>query len=142
MAIPEAKKEKRQRLCKSGFCDRKCPTTNPVLATPNQAGDTAVYLFTSGTTGLPKAAPSSHRKWFKAYGGFGHMCLSLTSDDVIYVTLPFYHGTALLVCWGLRWQEGQPSRYVANLAPLNSGMMCVATMPPALVMSANFAVTC
>lgn len=78
----------------------KCPTTNPVLATPNQAGDTAVYLFTSGTTGLPKAAPSSHRKWFKAYGGFGHMCLSLTSDDVIYVTLPFYHGTALLVCWG------------------------------------------
>lgn len=78
----------------------KCPTTNPVLATPNQAGDTAVYLFTSGTTGLPKAAPSSHRKWFKAYGGFGHMCLSLTPDDVIYVTLPFYHGTALLVCWG------------------------------------------
>ncbi len=79
---------------------REVPSNNPVLATPNLAGDTAVYLFTSGTTGLPKAAPSSHRKWFKAYGGFGHMSLGLTPDDVIYVTLPFYHGTALLVCWG------------------------------------------
>jgi citronellyl-CoA synthetase len=79
---------------------RNVPGTNPVLATPNMAGDIAVYLFTSGTTGLPKAAPSSHQKWFKAYGGFGHISLGLTPDDVLYVTLPFYHGTALLVCWG------------------------------------------
>ncbi|GAA3946812.1 long-chain-acyl-CoA synthetase [Allohahella marinimesophila] len=64
------------------------------------AGDTAVYLFTSGTTGLPKAAPSSHLKWFKAYGGFGHMALALKPDDVVYVPLPLYHGTGLLVCWG------------------------------------------
>lgn len=79
---------------------RKYPDQNPRLDESNRAGDVAVYLFTSGTTGLPKAAPSSHRKWFKAYGGFGHMSLGMTPQDVMYVTLPFYHGTALLVCWG------------------------------------------
>lgn len=73
---------------------------NPTLTDPPRLGDTAIYLFTSGTTGLPKAAPGSHRKFVKAYGGFGLMSLGMTSDDVIYVTLPFYHGTALLVCWG------------------------------------------
>lgn len=73
---------------------------NLKLTDPPRLGDTVVYLFTSGTTGLPKAAPGSHRKFIKAYGGFGLMSLAMTPDDVIYVTLPFYHGTALLVCWG------------------------------------------
>ncbi len=74
--------------------------SNPELSDPPQAGDTALYLFTSGTTGLPKAAPSSHRKWFKAFGSLGHMSLAMQPEDVMYVTLPLYHGTGLLVCWG------------------------------------------
>ena len=73
---------------------------NPSLLEEPRMGDTSVYLFTSGTTGLPKAAPCSHRKFIKAYGGFGLMSLAMTPEDVLYVTLPFYHGTALLVCWG------------------------------------------
>src|SRR5690606_40781033 len=59
-----------------------------------------LYVFTSGTTGLPKATMINHKKWLKAYGSFGHMCLSMKPDDVLYVTLPFYHATALVVCWG------------------------------------------
>lgn len=74
--------------------------TNPALADPPRLGDTAIYLFTSGTTGLPKAAPGSHRKFVKAYGGFGLMSLAMEPEDVLYCTLPLYHGTALLVCWG------------------------------------------
>lgn len=74
--------------------------TNPVLSNPPKMGDTAIYLFTSGTTGLPKAAPGSHRKFVKAYGGFGLMSLAMEPEDVLYCTLPLYHGTALLVCWG------------------------------------------
>ena len=70
------------------------------IPNPPTMGDTAVYLFTSGTTGLPKAAPGSHRKFIKAYGGFGLMSLAMKPDDVLYCTLPLYHGTALLVCWG------------------------------------------
>ena len=73
---------------------------NPELADPPKMGDTAIYLFTSGTTGLPKAAPGSHRKFIKAYGGFGLMSLAMEPEDVLYCTLPLYHGTALLVCWG------------------------------------------
>jgi len=73
---------------------------NPVLSDPPRTGDTAIYLFTSGTTGLPKAAPGSHNKFLKAYGGFGLMSLSMKPDDVFYCTLPLYHGTGLVVCWG------------------------------------------
>lgn len=73
---------------------------NPTLIDEPRMGDISVYLFTSGTTGLPKAAPCSHHKFIKAYGGFGLMSLAMTPEDVLYVTLPFYHGTALLVCWG------------------------------------------
>ncbi|ABC32405.1 Acyl-CoA synthetases (AMP-forming)/AMP-acid ligases II [Hahella chejuensis KCTC 2396] len=83
-----------------GAMIKNYPDVNPVISDHPLAGDTAVYLFTSGTTGLPKAAPSSHRKWFKAYGGFGHMSLALTEKDVVYAPLPLYHGTGLLVCWG------------------------------------------
>ncbi|WP_336366219.1 long-chain-acyl-CoA synthetase [Marinobacter sp. C2H3] len=71
-----------------------------VLDQPPTLGDTAVYLYTSGTTGLPKAAPGSHKKFVRAYGGFGLMSLAMTPEDVLYCTLPLYHGTALLVCWG------------------------------------------
>ncbi|RBP28316.1 citronellyl-CoA synthetase [Marinobacter pelagius] len=74
--------------------------TRPLVSNPPTMGDTAIYLFTSGTTGLPKAAPGSHRKFVKAYGGFGMMSLAMEPEDVLYCTLPLYHGTALLVCWG------------------------------------------
>jgi len=70
------------------------------LIDPPRTGDTAIYLFTSGTTGLPKAAPGSHNKFLKAYGGFGLMSLSMKPEDVFYCTLPLYHGTGLVVCWG------------------------------------------
>lgn len=76
------------------------PSAPPDVSDPPTMGDIAVYLFTSGTTGLPKAAPGSHRKFIKAYGGFGLMSLGMEPDDVLYCTLPLYHGTALLVCWG------------------------------------------
>ncbi|WP_020406307.1 long-chain-acyl-CoA synthetase [Hahella ganghwensis] len=76
------------------------PKNNPIIDDRPVAGDTAIYLFTSGTTGLPKATPCSHLKWFRAMGGMGYMSLSLTPDDVMYVPLPLYHGTGLVVCWG------------------------------------------
>lgn len=73
---------------------------NLILRDPPKMGDTAIYLFTSGTTGLPKAAPGSHNKYLKAFGGFGLMSLSMKPEDVLYCTLPLYHGTALVICWG------------------------------------------
>tara|TARA_R110001592_G_scaffold204098_1_gene454093 strand:- start:1625 stop:3475 length:1851 start_codon:yes stop_codon:yes gene_type:complete len=62
--------------------------------------DAACYFYTSGTTGLPKAAVMTHGRFMKAYGGAGLACLQLSKKDRVYVTLPFYHGTALAIAWG------------------------------------------
>ena len=72
---------------------------NPASTGTVVTGDGLFYIYTSGTTGLPKAAIFSHGRFMKAYGGFGYS-LQLGRNDVIYVTLPFYHATAMVVCWG------------------------------------------
>jgi len=63
-------------------------------------GDPCFHLFTSGTTGLPKAAVIRHIRWIKAMGAFGFMALGFKPGQVLYNVLPFYHGTALSVAWG------------------------------------------
>jgi fatty-acyl-CoA synthase len=57
----------------------------------------AMYLYTSGTTGLPKAAVVTNQRFLLACFAFGKILLEATSDDVNYVCLPLYHGTAQ---WG------------------------------------------
>uniref|UniRef100_A0A8C6VH83 long-chain-fatty-acid--CoA ligase n=1 Tax=Naja naja TaxID=35670 RepID=A0A8C6VH83_NAJNA len=55
----------------------------------------AMYIYTSGTTGLPKAAMITHLRILLACG---LITLSgVTSEDVIYTTLPLYHSSALLL---------------------------------------------
>ncbi|XP_031607155.1 long-chain fatty acid transport protein 6 [Oreochromis aureus] len=54
-----------------------------------------LYIFTSGTTGLPKAAVITHLQSLKAAAGF--WAFGATEDDVIYVTLPLYHSAASLI---------------------------------------------
>ncbi|XP_041088098.1 long-chain fatty acid transport protein 6-like [Polyodon spathula] len=56
---------------------------------------TFLYIFTSGTTGLPKAARISHLKAMMCLCFF-QMC-GATSDDIIYITLPLYHMSASLL---------------------------------------------
>ena len=57
------------------------------------AGDTAQYIFTSGTTGLPKAAIISHARWLMAGEGM-RVVWEIASDDCFYCFLPLYHGAA------------------------------------------------
>ncbi len=71
----------------------------PILYYKIHAKDPCMLVFTSGTTGLPKAAIISHSRWIKAYCGFGLSLLQFEATDVLYVPLPFYHSTAMLVCW-------------------------------------------
>jgi len=75
------------------------PTYNPATTNQIYRNDGLFYIYTSGTTGMPKAAIFSHGRWMKAYGAFGYT-MQLGKTDVIYVTLPFYHATAMCVCWG------------------------------------------
>ncbi len=62
--------------------------------------DYLFYIYTSGTTGLPKAARISIFRWTSSFGGIGYAGMRLTRDDVFYSTLPLYHATGMVVCWG------------------------------------------
>ncbi|CAF91165.1 unnamed protein product, partial [Tetraodon nigroviridis] len=93
-----------------------------------------LIIFTSGTTGLPKAARVAH---FKAVVSmtFFQMC-GATSQDVIYVTLPLYHMSASLlgiggcIHLGQFWKDcvnynvtavlyiGELCRYLVNHPPV------------------------
>lgn len=75
-------------------------TTNPQTTNHIFLEDPCFYVYTSGTTGLPKAVIFNHGRFMKAYGAFGFGAVRLKSHDRMYVTLPFYHATAMAVCWG------------------------------------------
>ncbi|MGI2258152.1 long-chain-acyl-CoA synthetase [Shewanella sp. GXUN23E] len=53
----------------------------------------SLLIFTSGTTGLPKAAIYSHMRWLMS-GDVMQVTTEATADDVFYCCLPLYHGAA------------------------------------------------
>jgi len=61
--------------------------------------DPCFYIYTSGTSGLPKAGVLTHGRWMRIYGGVGKLAINLQQDDVLYATMPLFHATALCVCW-------------------------------------------
>lgn len=76
------------------------PVDAPSLARPVRAEDPCFYIYTSGTTGLPKAVVFNHGRFMRGYGAFGFAATRLGREDRMYVSLPFYHATAMVVCWG------------------------------------------
>ena len=73
------------------------PTENPNVTSSVLAKDKAFYIFTSGTTGMPKASVMTHYRWLRALGGFGGIGMRLNSNDTLYCCLPLYHNNALTV---------------------------------------------
>jgi fatty-acyl-CoA synthase len=73
------------------------PTTNPATTAAVLAKDKAFYIFTSGTTGMPKASVMTHYRWLRALAGFGGLGMRLSSSDTLYCCLPLYHNNALTV---------------------------------------------
>ncbi len=72
---------------------------NPRTTASVRAADPCFYIFTSGTSGLPKASVMTHYRWLAAMSGVGTATLRLRADDVFYVCLPLYHNNALTVSW-------------------------------------------
>jgi fatty-acyl-CoA synthase len=59
-----------------------------------------MLIFTSGTSGEPKAVKCSHGKVATAGLGMTQR-FRLGPDDVCYVSMPLFHSNALLVGWGV-----------------------------------------
>ncbi len=72
---------------------------NPNSTSNSNSREIVFNIFTSGTTGLPKAVTLSNFKFLRG-GIFGDTALKLEVNDIIYVPLPLYHGLGLNVGWG------------------------------------------
>ena len=66
---------------------------DPALRAEVLGSDPAFYCFTSGTTGLPKAAIISHARWL-GVGESWRRALEIGASDVLYCILPLFHGAA------------------------------------------------
>lgn len=69
--------------------------------------DPLYYIFTSGTTGLPKAAKMSHLRFLNAGEMMGGL-MQFSSDDVFYCVLPLYHGAGGMVVPSISLAFGTP----------------------------------
>lgn len=72
-------------------------TSDPAVCAEITAKERAFLIFTSGTTGLPKASVMTHLRWTKSMTGMGGLGIRLHSDDTMYCCLPLYHNNALTV---------------------------------------------
>jgi citronellyl-CoA synthetase len=79
---------------------------NPASTDEVTLGDNALYIFTSGTTGLPKAAIMSNRRFLTSSGLSAKALLRCTPEDRLYVCLPLYHATGLMIGIGASFASG------------------------------------
>ncbi|MGN2636094.1 long-chain-acyl-CoA synthetase [Nocardia takedensis] len=70
---------------------------DPPICAKITARERAFLIFTSGTTGMPKASVMTHLRWTKSMSGLGGLGIRLRGDDVLYCPLPLYHNNALTV---------------------------------------------
>ena len=72
----------------------------PVRDAKLRNSDLCCYVYTSGTTGLPKAAVIRNQRMLGGGFTFGHLMHRATPGDLIYVALPLYHSSGLFLGWG------------------------------------------
>ncbi|MHA2324092.1 MAG: long-chain-acyl-CoA synthetase, partial [Promethearchaeota archaeon] len=103
--------DKGQRDIPEGYFDFKTQTKDQSILNPpttaNILGkDTYVFIFTSGTTGLPKAAHIRNVHTVGSILGWGKMALNMQPDDIYYISLPIYHSNALHLGWSAAIANG------------------------------------
>ncbi len=110
-------------------------------ALPAGTDDVCVHLYTSGTTGTPKAAQLAHRSFFaivKALRLTGDAWLDLGPDDTSLFTLPAFHIGGLwwaMVCLnagvpGVIMESFHPGQVIRNIERFRVSKFC---MVPAMI---------
>nr|XP_023024410.1 long-chain fatty acid transport protein 1-like [Leptinotarsa decemlineata] len=96
----------------AGAIDLKNQIRNQSVASPSEhisqtdTNDTIILMYTSGTTGLPKAARVTHSRYIMATTGV-NVLPNLNKNDIFYNPLPLYHGNGGIVgvgqslCFGI-----------------------------------------
>jgi fatty-acyl-CoA synthase len=75
------------------------------LRTSTSGESLFMLIFTSGTSGEPKAVRVTHEKvWFP--GSVLADMLSITREDVLYVSMPLFHSNAVMSGYGLALATG------------------------------------
>jgi fatty-acyl-CoA synthase len=78
------------------------PLDSPASARP---GDLVMLIFTSGTSGEPKAVRVTQGK-IAIPGRMLADRFGLTADDVVYVSMPMFHSNAILAGWAVGLAAG------------------------------------
>ena len=66
-------------------------TSQPFVKNPPGHRDILCYMFTSGTTGLPKPCIVTSQRAYIYALSHRYIVTKMQSDDVLYCTLPLYH---------------------------------------------------
>ena len=75
----------------TGLTDRQLDGLQPLTPVERASDETAVILYTSGTTGKPKGAELTHANLVSNAGTTGGTLLEVTSEDVVMGCLPLFH---------------------------------------------------
>ena len=75
---------------------KSMPKDNLQLTREISASETAMYVFTSGTTGLPKASVQPHFKYLVVARVVSKLGFQVKPTDRLYLCLPLYHSTGMM----------------------------------------------
>ncbi len=72
---------------------------NPPTTVEIKGKEIYLYIFTSGTTGLPKAAHIRNFHTVSSTISWGKMAMHMQPEDVLYISLPLFHSNAIQIGW-------------------------------------------
>ena len=79
----------------AGYVGASLPTAQECPINPT---DTFLLLFTSGTSGAPKAVITSHQR-LNFVAQSMNMIIALEHEDTTYICMPLFHSNALFTAW-------------------------------------------